>query len=190
MPFDARAARPKVPAGRVAVIGTGVAGLSAAWLLSGTHDVVVYERDGRLGGHANTVNVPLKNGVVAVDAGFIVFNKPAYPNLTALFEHLGVPIEETCMSFAASLDSGRIEYCGRTLSSVFANRAQVFSPAHGAMLLDVSRFHREARRALAAGIGEDISLADFSAARGFSPSFIARFLEPMASAICCRCSTT
>lgn len=183
MPFDNRSALGPKPRKRVAVVGSGVSGLSAAWLLSGAHDIVLYESDGRLGGHANTVMVPTAGGPTPVDAGFIVFNRPSYPNLAALLETLGVGIDETCMSFAVSLDGGRIEYCGRNLSSVFANRAHIASPSHWAMLFDVARFHREARRALDGGVAEDVSLAAFARSRGFSKAFLKRFLEPMASAI-------
>ena len=183
MPYDS--ARPAPPAGpaRIAVIGAGVSGLSAGWLLSSAHDVVVYERDTRLGGHANTVGVPVGGGVVPVDAGFIVYNEPAYPNLTALFSHLGVATEEACMSFGASIGAGAVEYSGQTLSSVFADRRNLVSPTFLAMLVDIARFHADARRALATGLGHDISLNAFVAEKGYGRAFAEYFLKPMASAI-------
>jgi predicted NAD/FAD-binding protein len=183
MPFDAR--RPGSPPSKrkIAVVGSGVSGLSAAWLLAGAHDVTLYEKAGRLGGHANTVDAPTRLGPVPVDAGFIVFNKPSYPNFVALLDHLCVAIGETCMSFAVSLDEGRIEYSGRTLSSVFARRRLLASPSHWMMLADIARFQREAREALKTGLDDDLSIADFAAARGYSRAFLQRFLEPMASAI-------
>ncbi len=187
MAFDSRGPRPFRPAPdrrlRVAVIGSGVSGLSAAWLLSGGHEVVVYEKDRRLGGHSNTVDVPTGDGAVGVDAGFIVFNKPNYPNLTALFDRLGVGIEETNMSFAASIDGGRIEYSGQGLSSVFANRASVFSPSHWAMIRDIMRFNREAKAALGDGLADDVTLGAFVESRAYSKAFVRRFLAPMAAAI-------
>lgn len=187
MPFDA-GRRPTPAAGegrslKIAVIGSGISGLSAAWLLSDRHQVTIYEQDSRLGGHANTVDVPTAGGSIPVDSGFIVFNKPNYPNLTALFEHLGVRVETTDMSFGASIDDGAIEYSGQSLQGLFARPSSVVSPSHLAMLADIVRFNREAKAALARGIADDQSLADFVLARGLSTAFVRRFLEPMASAI-------
>ena len=90
----------------IAVVGSGISGLSAAWLLSRRHDVTLYEADARLGGHAHTVTVEGD----AVDTGFIVYNEPNYPNLTALFRHLDVETAPTDMSFGVSLDGGALEY--------------------------------------------------------------------------------
>ena len=91
----------------IAVIGTGISGMSAAWLLSQYHKVTVYERDRRVGGHSNTVTVQGAKGEIAVDTGFIVYNEAAYPNLTALFEHLDVPTQPSDMSFAVSIGGRR-----------------------------------------------------------------------------------
>ena len=118
-PFDPQPAQPAVPATpdspsqglRIAVVGTGISGLSCAWLLSqGSqgHEVTVFESESRLGGHSNTVDAPVRAGSVPVDTGFIVYNEPAYPNLTALFRHLEVPTAASDMSFAVSLDAGRL----------------------------------------------------------------------------------
>ena len=99
---------------RVAVVGTGVSGLAAAWLLAGQHEVTVYESASRLGGHSHTVDTPED---LAVDVGFIVYNEPTYPNLTALFAHLGVKTIASDMSFGVSLDQGRFEYSSNSLAS-------------------------------------------------------------------------
>jgi predicted NAD/FAD-binding protein len=104
----------------IAVIGSGIAGLSAAWLLSRRHRVTVYEASGRLGGHSNTVSVPTPAGEIPIDTGFIVYNEPTYPNLTAFFAHLGVPTQDSDMSFAVSLDDGALEYAGTDLRGVGA----------------------------------------------------------------------
>lgn len=187
MPFDARGllAADRCPGERrrIAVIGGGISGLSAAWLLSSRHKVVLYERDRRLGGHANTVDVPVGGGTVPVDTGFIVFNKPNYPNLTALFERLGVETESTDMSFGVSLDGGRVEYSGDGLSALFARRRSVVSSSHWSMLADIVRFNREAKIALDRGLRDDVTLGDFVLSKKFSNAFVKRFLEPMAAAI-------
>lgn len=169
---------------RVAVIGTGVAGLAAAWLLDRRHDVTVYERAGRAGGHSNTAMVPDPPGPpVAVDTGFIVYNEENYPNLAALFGHLGVATKEACMSFAASIDAGRVEYAGKTLSSVFGRRLNAVSPRFWAMLADVARFHREARAYAGDPAFCTATLGDFMRARRYSSGFVEDFLTPMAAAI-------
>lgn len=182
MPFDV-ASTPPAEKLKIAVVGAGVSGLSAAWLLSRRHEVILYESGTKLGGHANTIDVPVAGGDIPVDAGFIVFNQANYPNLTALFSHLQVATEESCMSFAASMRGGDVEYSGQTLSSVFTKRASALSPSFLGMLSDIARFHREARKALANGISENISLREFVATRRFGKAFTTDFLEPMASAI-------
>jgi len=187
MPFDARGRSAAIPGAgkrlRIAIVGSGVSGLSAAWLLSTRHEVVVYEKDARFGGHANTVDVPVDGRTVPVDAGFIVFNKPNYPNLTALFERLGVEIDSTDMSFGVSMEGGRVEFSSRGASGLFANRENFASLSHWSMLADIVRFNREANAALQRGLDGGVTLGAFVAERGFSTPFVRRFLEPMAAAI-------
>ena len=100
----------------IAVIGSGIAGMSAAWLLQANHNITVYEKNDRAGGHANTVEVQTEKGPVPVDTGFIVYNERNYPNLTALFDYLGVPSIKAEMSFGASLERGHFEYSGTNLN--------------------------------------------------------------------------
>ena len=183
MPFDAARARTGQPPKRVAIIGSGVSGLSAAWLLSQVCDVVVYEKDDRLGGHSNTVEVDAAHGPVPVDTGFIVFNEPSYPNFTAMLDHLGVASESSCMSFGVSMDKGAVEYSGQTFSSVFAKRSNAASPTFWKMLTDIPRFHRDARETLRAGFCEHASLGEFVAHRRYGRGFREHFLRPMAAAI-------
>jgi predicted NAD/FAD-binding protein len=125
-----------LPAGqRIAVIGSGISGLSAAWLLAQRHQVTLYESESRPGGHTHTVDAEWAPGRrVAVDTGFIVFNQATYPNLCALFEHLGVASRPTDMGFAVSLDDGALEYAGHNLSSLFAQRRNLLSPRFWSML--------------------------------------------------------
>ena len=187
MPFDSvkKLADDGIRTGkrRVAIIGAGVSGLSAAWLLSQAHDVVLYESASRLGGHSNTVDVTTRSGRIPVDTGFIVFNEPSYPNLTAMLAHLGVPTEQSCMSLGVSIDEGRIEYSGQTLSSVFARRSSVASPSFWRMLSDIPRFHNDARNVLRAGFCEQGSLGEFVEQMKYGHSFCEHFLKPMAAAI-------
>ena len=144
----------------IAVIGAGVAGLGAAWLLSRQHEVVVYERESRFGGHSCTVDAPTPAGRQPVDVGFIVFNERNYPNLVALFEHLGVPTEASDMSFAVSLDDGRFEY-GSSSAGYFAQRSNFVRPSFLRMTHDILRFNRLAPRLLDRCENLDFTIGDF-----------------------------
>lgn len=169
---------------RIAVIGAGITGLSAAWLLGQRHDVVLFEREARIGGHSNTVDVAAPEGTIPIDTGFIVYNGPSYPNLVALFTHLGVPTAASNMSFAVSLDGGRYEYSGTGLRGLFAQPSNLISPAHWRMTADILRFHREATELAASGEADaGPGLGDWLRARGYSQVFIQRHILPMAAAI-------
>jgi predicted NAD/FAD-binding protein len=164
----------------IAVIGSGVSALSCAWLLARKHRVVVYERADRLGGHSNTVEVRAPDGTdTPVDTGFIVFNDATYPNLVALFEHLGVRSRATDMSFAVSLDHGRFEYAAPAL---FAQRRNAFRPRFWNMLSEILRFYREAPLSIARA-DPDLTLGDFLKREGFSEAFRDDHLLPMAAAV-------
>ena len=128
----------------IAVIGTGISGMSAAWLLSQRHRVTVYEQDGRIGGHTNTVDVDLDGTAHRVDTGFIVYNEQNYPNLTALFRHFEVETRATDMSFGVSLDDGRLEYGSVGWRGLFAQYRNAVSPRFWSMMRDLARFYREA----------------------------------------------
>lgn len=170
---------PPAPDGRldIAVVGSGISGLSAAWLLSKRHRVVLYEADGRLGGHSNTVDA----AGVAVDTGFIVFNEDTYPNLTAFLGHIGVATRRSDMSFAVSLDDGRLEYSGTGLPGLFAQGRNAVNPRFWRMLRDLVRFYREAPRDVAA-LGM-MTLDEYLDARGYGEGFRDDHLYPMAAAI-------
>src|SRR5262245_11524644 len=167
---------------KIAVVGAGVAGLGAAWLLSRRHDVVIYEREGRLGGHACTVDVPTDTGVQAVDVGFIVFNERNYPNLIALFDHLGVRTEESDMSFAVSLDRGRFEY-GSSFSGYLAQRRNMVRPTFLRMTRDILRFNRLAPRLIDRRDDPDFPLGPFVEDARLGEAFRDRYLLPMAACI-------
>lgn len=129
---------------RIAVIGGGVSGLGAAWLLSRKHEVVLYEAEPRLGGHARTVAAPGPRGPVPVDTGFIVFNHINYPNLSGLFRHLDAPVKKSDMSFAVTVDDGAIEYGCKHISATLAQRANAVRPAFWRMIYDIMVFNRTA----------------------------------------------
>ncbi len=165
---------------KIAVIGSGISGLAAAWLLRRHAEVRVYEKNAYVGGHTNTIQVP---GGPAVDTGFIVFNERNYPELTAMFRHLKVASQASDMSFAASIGGGRLEYAGDNLNTLFAQRWNLFDRSHWRMLLDITRFNRDAKRALSSGLQLDQTLGDFIMQGRYGDELSRRYLLPMAAAI-------
>ncbi|MFM7254292.1 MAG: NAD(P)/FAD-dependent oxidoreductase [Betaproteobacteria bacterium] len=129
---------------KIAVIGSGIAGLSAAWKLSGRHRVVLFEAEERLGGHTHTVDIVLEGRSQPVDTGFLVYNERTYPLLIALFEQLGVPVAPSDMSFSVSRGPHQLEWCGASVASLFAQRSNLLSPRFWGMLRDIVRFNRQA----------------------------------------------
>lgn len=166
---------------RIAVIGGGISGLAAGWLLARQHMVTLFEAAAYLGGHTNTVDVCLDDLSHPVDTGFLVFNRRTYPNLTALFETLEVPIAQSEMSFAVSLSEPAIEWSGSSLATVFAQRSNLARPAFWRMLQDIVRFNREVV-ANAADAGR-MSLGEYLDRHRYSNEFRHWYLLPMAAAI-------
>ena len=168
----------------IAVVGSGIAGMSAAWLLSQGHNVTVYEKEGRVGGHSNTVDVPGINGPQPVDTGFIVYNEVNYPNLVALFDHLKVPTKPTNMSFSVSIDGGRLEYGSAGANAVVGQRRNIVKPRFWRMLSEIRRFYAEARAYLNAEIFDpDQTLGDFLDIRGYGRDISELFILPLGAAI-------
>ncbi len=164
------------------MVGTGISGLAAAWLLSRRHDVTVFEKAHRIGGHSNTVEARVTGGeAVPVDTGFIVYNPLNYPNLTALFAHLGVDTRPSEMSFAVSRHGGGLEYAGTSLRALFAQPANLLRPRFIAMLADLVRFYRSAPRD--PGLSDATSLGDYLDRNGYGAAFRDDHLLPMAAAI-------
>ena len=167
----------------VAVVGSGIAGLSAAWLLSKQHRVTLFERDQRLGGHSNTVDILTGSGRLAVDTGFIVFNKPCYPNLVNLFETLGVEHQSTDMSFGVSINEGQLEYAGAdSLGPLLAQKRNLLRPRFWRMLADLVRFYRESDGWLTS-LDDSVTLGELLEQGKYSAGFRDDHLIPMGAAI-------
>ena len=167
----------------IAVVGSGVSGLSAAWLLSQAHDVTLYETGDRLGGHAHTIDVPTPDGVVPIDTGFIVFNEPNYPNFTAMLDYLDVPSKPAHMSFAVSMNDGGFEYSSHGAKGLFAQKRNLASPKFWRMLLDLKRFHRTAEADLSDLDVSLCSLGEYLDKGRYGAAFRDRHLLPQAAAI-------
>jgi uncharacterized protein len=173
---------------RIAVIGTGIAGNAAAWALAtgSPHQVTVYEKDHRIGGHSATVDVDYDGVTIPVDTGFIVYNELNYPNMTRLFAHLGVQTEASDMGFSVSSRDGAMEWAGRQsamLDGLFARRRNLVSFAHLKMIREMFRFNRSALDDRAAGRLTSESIGDYLARGGYSQRFRDEYLVPMGAAI-------
>ena len=175
MPFDQRPSRPN----KIAVVGSGISGMSAAYLLSRDHDVTLFESEGRLGGHARTV-LAGKNGDQPVDTGFIVFNYANYPHLTKLFDELDVPVEKSQMSFGVSVNDGGFEYALTSFNALFAQKRNFVNPAFYRMVRDIFRFNSSAVAALD---GTSMSLGDLLQSLKLGHYFRNYYILPFSGAI-------
>jgi predicted NAD/FAD-binding protein len=173
----------KQPRQNIAVIGSGIAGMSAAWLLSQNHEVTLFEKGARLGGHSNTVEVKTKTGPTLVDTGFIVFNRRTYPNLVALLEHLNVATKTSDMSFGVSLNGGKTAYSSVGAAAFLRDGRNLLSPRFWSMILDLVRFYRQAPGDLPAMREEMMSLGEYLKRRGYGAAFQHDHLLPQAAAI-------
>lgn len=168
---------------RIAVIGSGISGLAAAYFLSRKHDVFVFEREPRIGGHTHTVTVDSSQGPLPVDTGFIVHNQSTYPNFCRLMGELGVATQASDMSFAVTSAGGEFEYSSHGLNGFFAQRKNLLRPAHYRLLREIMRFNREAAKILDQPEYGALTLAQFLEAGRFDERFADRYLYPMASAV-------
>jgi predicted NAD/FAD-binding protein len=168
---------------RIAIIGSGIAGMSAAYFLRRRHAVTLFEREPRLGGHTHTVAVATPEGTVPVDTGFIVHNRRNYPNLTRLFAELGVATQESDMSFSVTSAPSGPEWSSRKPFALALRSANPFDGAWRGFLVEMGRFHRAAPRLLAETHADEMTLSDFVRRERFSARFLEQYLFPLASAV-------
>ena len=167
---------------RIAIIGSGISGMTSAYLLSEDHEVVVYEANDYIGGHTNTVDVSLNGQQYAVDTGFIVFNEKTYPNFVKLMKRLGVGWQDSVMSFSVQCDKTGLEFSPSNLNSLFIQRRNLLRPSFYRMLMDVVRFKRDSE-ALLESEDYSVTLAAFLNGKGYSRSFVEHFIIPMGEAV-------
>ncbi|WAC43378.1 FAD-dependent oxidoreductase [Pseudomonas sp. SL4(2022)] len=169
---------------KIAIIGSGIAGLTSAYLLNRRHEITVFEASDWIGGHTHTVDVEVSGQRYAVDTGFIVFNDWTYPNFIRLLSQLGVGFKDTEMSFSVSDPLSGVEYNGHNLNSLFAQRSNLVSPKFWGMVRGILRFNREALNDLnLQRIASDMTLGDYLKANGYSERFIQHYIVPMGAAI-------
>ena len=166
---------------KIAVIGSGISGLSAAYYLSKKHHVDLFEKDDHFGGHSYTVDINPNEKKISVDVGFIVFNKQTYPNLINFFDEIGVNIEKSDMSFSVSVENSNYEYCGKGLAGIFSNKSNLFNIEFIMMFIDILKFYKACDRI--SKFDQKISLNDFLTKNKWSKSFISYHIIPMVSAI-------
>lgn len=181
---------------KIAIVGSGISGLTAAWKLGTVHDVTLFEADSRLGGHTNTVDVQLDGRQYAIDTGFIVFNDRTYPKFIRMLNELGVRSRPTSMSFSVRCDRTGTEYCGSSLNGLFAQRSNLLRPRFWTLIRDILRFGREATSIAdttdsltdrdSKGLNstsETMTVAEFLKAGRYSKAFAELYLLPMGAAI-------
>lgn len=167
---------------RIAVIGSGIAGLASAWLLARAHEVVLFEANDYLGGHTHTHEVEVGGRALRVDTGFIVHNRAHYPLLTRMFDELGVTTQPTTMSFSVHSEASGVEYNATSLDGLFCQRRNLASPRFWGMVRDILRFYRDAP-ALLQGEGPGPTLGDYLMREGYGYAFCDEHIVPMASAL-------
>lgn len=167
---------------KIGIIGTGIAGMVAAYLLNDQHDITVFEANDYVGGHTNTVNIDTEQGTYAVDTGFIVFNDWTYPNFITLMRKLNIATQPSTMSFSVTCAQSGLEYNGTSLNSLFAQRHNLMRPSFLRMLLDILRFNKAAPQLLRSE-SETVSLGEYLRAQSYSTYFTEHYIIPMGAAI-------
>jgi predicted NAD/FAD-binding protein len=167
---------------RIAIVGTGISGMVAAYLLRDEHELTVFEAGDYVGGHTHTVAVDDPNGAVNVDTGFIVYNDWTYPNFCKLLDELGVETQPSNMSFSMRDQAADIEYQGDSLNTLFAQRSNLLRPAHYRMLWEILRFYRQSRKLLQ-NSACDLTLGENVREQGYSTEFVERHLIPVGASM-------
>ncbi|MRT11015.1 FAD-dependent oxidoreductase [Enterobacteriaceae bacterium RIT711] len=167
----------------IAIIGSGIAGLTCAWRLAGHHQVTIFEAESTPGGHTATVDVTTSQGTYAIDTGFIVYNDRTYPRFIGLLSELGISGQKTQMSFSVHNPLSGLEYNGHTLTSLFAQRRNLVNPAFWGLLKEIARFNRLAKGALAGEVDNSATLHNFLKQHSFSSFFARHYILPMGAAI-------
>lgn len=169
---------------RIAIIGSGISGMGAAYLLNKQHDITLFESNDKLGGHTATVDVSVDGKEYAIDTGFIVYNEATYPLFIRLLEELGVQTQPTSMGFSVRCYKTGLEYAGNNLNTLFAQRKNLLSPYFIRLVKDILRFNKEAKEDLASGtLPANATLGDYLEANNYSDGFINHYLVPMGAAI-------
>lgn len=167
---------------KIAIIGSGISGLTAAHYLHQKHDITVFESSGHIGGHTNTLAVDIDGQVHHIDTGFIVFNEKNYPHFTQLLRVLGVETQTTEMSFSVRSDRTGLEYNGTSINKLFAQRSNLLRPSFHRMIREILRFNREAP-GLAGVSGDETTVDDYTAREGYSREFIEDYLVPLGASL-------
>jgi predicted NAD/FAD-binding protein len=167
----------------IAIIGSGIAGLTCAWRLAGHHQVTLFEAGSTPGGHTATVDVTTPQGTYAIDTGFIVYNDRTYPRFMGLLSELGISGQKTQMSFSVHNPETGLEYNGHTLTSLFAQRRNLVNPTFWRLLGEIVRFNRLAKQALDGEVDPNATLQTFLDQHGFTPFFARHYILPMGAAI-------
>jgi len=168
---------------KLAIIGSGIAGMCAAYFLNDKYDITIFEKNDYVGGHTNTVKVDENGKPIFIDTGFMVFNKVTYPNLTKLFEQLNVPIKPTDMSFSVTHVESGLEYTGSGINGLFSQRKNIFNPGFIKMLLQINRFNSECMETLDNHRYSNYSLAEYVEEKKYGQDFLHKYLIPMSSAV-------
>jgi predicted NAD/FAD-binding protein len=168
---------------KLAIIGSGIAGMGCAYHLHKHYDITVFERNDYVGGHTNTISVKEEDRDVYMDTGFMVFNFETYPHLCNLFKEINAPIKKTDMSFSVQHRPSRLEFCGSGINGLFAQRKNIFSPSYIRMLVQIARFNKESLEVLDNEAYAGFTVGQYVRKKGFGEDMLWKYLVPMSSAV-------